>query len=395
MTDSESTIPVPVAFGPVVRLAVAFLLTTLAATTSSAADEPAGPLEQKGKLDQLRDTTSKLVKLGWHDGRLAMLRSDDADELREAFNAIESIAGGGSSVSWWGDSRRSWTFVGDAMHGELVLEKTSRLLPLLKSKGWPNMKLTLREKTGPQRTLTIHDNGKGGIVISLTSDKDHYFLRMRQRPGGAMLVQELNGDFAFAAQGNTFLNLYKSHRKYVEDRLMPILRHVGVTPPPIATDPKVQVTVLSLLMPIDDKLQEEFEQILKQLEASNFQDREKATSNLREGFKRFKPLLLRAASDERLAPESHNRIDRVLKSANDADGQSVDYLVATLALDRDVKYLIWLLEVESAKKPTDAKHLESLSGRLKQLTEQELGVDVAAWKAWREKQTKKIDSKDE
>ena len=101
-----------------------------------------------------------------------------------------------------------------------------------------------------------------------------------------MLVQELNGDHTFVAQGKTFLGLYKRHRTYVEDRLIPIFspcRSEGR--PPLAADPRVQATALALLIPVDEALQAEFKEILQRLVSPEFKEREKASGELTSGFK--------------------------------------------------------------------------------------------------------------
>ena len=79
--------------GSATRFTLIFLLIALASTACLAADEPLGPLQQKGKLDKLRNTTSKLARLGWQNGRLVMPRSDDADKIEKAFDAIKSLTG--------------------------------------------------------------------------------------------------------------------------------------------------------------------------------------------------------------------------------------------------------------------------------------------------------------
>ena len=341
------------------------------------------PLTQKGKLNQLADHTRKLAKFTWRNGQLKLQRTDDADEAEKTFQAIRSAVGNGGGGSSSGGNRRSRYFTSSQFHGEIEFRRPSRLIPFFGGKGWPQMKLTLREKSGPRRTLQINDDGKGSVRISLTGDADHYFLRIKQRPDGSVLVQELRGDFAFASKEKSFLVFYRKHRQYVEQRLVPVMKHVGIAPPVIATDAETSAGVLAMLTPIESNVKSEFDELVSRLGSDSFQERQRATKTLNDNLKRFKPLMQRAAGEPKIGAEAKRRIARVLLKRAAEDDRNADGIIAGLELDRNAGYLIELLA-----KTTDQKQRGLLVDRLRTVTGQTLGDDTAAWRAWAAKQKK-------
>lgn len=239
-----------------------------------------------------------------------------------------------------------------------------------------SIRFEFAEQIGPQRRIQIADNGQGAFRLSLATDDASLVLILTQRSDGSIAVAELSADRSFTAQADSFLDFYGKERDYVEDRLFPLLEHVGILLPLTRFTPAVQQAVLGQLEAMKPANAEEFEKLVSQLDDEDFSVREAASARITSEFRRFGPLARQLADDEDapLSPETQARLGRLVDEFSD-DEEAHQFANAG-KLNSDVDYLVTLLE----ELPETARPI--LVERLAQLTDQKLGTDPAAWRAW-------------
>jgi hypothetical protein len=367
---------------------VVLALATLAFERPPARGQDSDPLKESGAFQRLAAPMNKLLELRWENDRMRLVRDENPDRLELAFREIQEQAGTRSSGSSSGGDNRSLRFEGSSLKGELELSRMARgRAGVFRLRGdlagaWPVMRLMLREVAAPGRHLTVHDDGDGALSITLASDSSDHWLRFRQRTNGSVLIQEIRGEELFAAQADSLMALVAKQPKHMEEKFMPLLKHVGFVPPLMPSDPRVQAAVLSMLRPSDAGDADEFTRLIAQLADPAFQTREQATRTLAARYERYKPLLVKAAADKSLAPEAQQRIKKLLQTADKSPTTGLDRLIEARGLIKDPEYLVLLLasaKVEDERALLVA-HLEKLSG-------QKLGGDVAAWRKWLEQRT--------
>ncbi len=283
------------------------------------------------------------------------------------FYEIRQSVQANSSYTSIGGSRRQYGFNSETLKGRLTLQGSAT-------------ELTLWEKAGPMRTLSVRQDDEE-LKVALAGRNGKMLLSITQKKAGPLEV----ADYRFAppqiGRGATFLQYHRGDRVYIQRQLFPLLRHWGFQPPLTGYTPAVQVVVLDLLTSGSLADQQAFAQLLSDLQHDRIVIRESATDRLEKHYGRFATLIHQAlAEPKQLGLETKIRLQRVIDLH--ADRVYLEQFVRSTGLLADVGYLIDLLE----DTPVTDQRRQELRLRLHELTGQQFGDQIQQWRQWHESQ---------
>jgi hypothetical protein len=348
---------------------------------------PVSASEGRGKLDELSPVIRRLIPLAVDQGRLRLDREswerpaedvmeeasrprqvrkfrrafgdDEGTGVDAIFNKLQNAAGANSTSHSGGDNSRSIEFSGNGLWGRLRVSG-------------PSIRIELQEdETG--RRLDIHETD-GSLQMVLMGPDGEPIIVLLQNRAGRFRIAHVAGDTPFSASSPSFLDFYRVHRGYVEQKLIPLLTGLGIGAFPSTDSPAVRLSVREHLRPIQGAEREEIERFILQLNDADHAKREEATKRLIERGARHASRLDAARKAADLPPESATRLDRVITEIQRQ--RRIDALAESLGLADDTPYLIRLLqEAPEPERPSIEKALERLTG-------QRLGANPAAWQTW-------------
>lgn len=278
-----------------------------------------------------------------------------------AFERLKRLVGYRSSGEFGGDGMRK-EFGGSGLTARMQVSGRS-------------VRIVLEEEEAPARSLEVRDGGWGDLRIVLFDAKGKLLLVVNQTGEGQFTVAHVTPGGALAATATSFEAFHARRRRYVQERLFPLLKHMGVVLPCTRYAPRVKRAVLDKMSrPLTPEQIERGRKLVQQLNDNSFKKREQATKALSANFRRYRDLIGEAMKRASTSPEALTRLRRIV--AANADQDEVDQFVAARKLTEDIAYLIYLVqEVEAADRGTVVRALEGL-------TKQKLGPDPAAWKRW-------------
>ncbi|HOX05337.1 MAG TPA: hypothetical protein PK280_02965 [Planctomycetota bacterium] len=325
----------------------------------------------KTKEQAVRELTNNFVKQGMPEEQAAkmaeMQAENGASGIDGLFGEICEAGGSRGGGLFSSGEDRSTHFQGAKLSGRMET-------------GRGRFRVILSEQNEPGCQIDFQDDGDGRVRFIGCDADDTFFLRLTQRKDGGVRVILVRDKDVFQAQAASFAALRKEHRGMVEKDLLPLLRHLGVTPPPMPSDPAVKAQVLSRLCPPGDGERKAFGDAVRGLDDNDFQAREAASSKLGESYGRFREAIEKLLREGKLAPEAKNRLQSLAESKG-REFKRIDAAVAALGLLEDPGFLVGLLD--EAKGP-DA---EAVTAQLKKVTGQDL-PGAAAWREWWEEKQK-------
>jgi hypothetical protein len=343
---------------------VAALVVALCCTSSAAAQDkpPRTPLLQDGVLQKLNVQLEQIFQFTLDGPRLKLDRKrwGAAPPIEQIFNQMRAIAGfGGSSTTSAGSRYRELRFMGNTLSGRVLTRDDT-------------VHLGLEEAGVPHRTLDLQDDGQGTLRLMIGhADGDVILLLQTKR--GTFTVAAVIGSKSFAAQGPSFLALYKQHRQVFDSDILPVFSGLSIRlfVPPSSPELKAAVRAMLLRSP---ELLEEGNKLIADLDSVQFIVRDKASRLLNERFEIYKDLIEAKLKDRALSVETDRRLQKIL--AAHADSQKITQVIAALELFKDPQFLVDLLD------ETMADQRAPIAARLEEITGQRLGQDVPAWKRW-------------
>ncbi len=320
--------------------------------------------DTKTKEQAARELANRCINQGMLEEEVAKIVEMLAD--REGLGLFGEIRRAGGSSGWLvssSDGENSVRFQGTKLCGRMET-------------GRGCFRVILSEQNEPGCQIDFQDDGDGRVSIIGCDADDTFFLRLTQRKDGGVRVVLIRDRHVFHAQAASFAALWRAHRGPVEKDLLPLLRHLGVTPPLMPCDPAVKARVLSRLRPPGNEERKAFEGAVRGLNDNDFQAREAASRKLGESYGRFREAIEKLLREGPLAPEAKNRLQALAESKG-REAKRFDAAVAALGLLDDPGYLVELL---GEAKGADA---EAVAVQLRKVTGQDL-PDAAAWRKWRE-----------
>ena len=305
------------------------------------------PSEQQDQTEQLFE---KLKARGFDDkiaGNLARRRMSfgyDTHPLAGIFTQLRGTSGSaGRSVV---RDRLRMNFKDREMLGEMVIAAD-------------DIKISLTETVGSQRTIEMQDNTDGSF--SLTYLDGSVSLNLNQLKEGAIVVERTidNNTETFSAQ--SFADLQEQHFEFVKNWLVPTLEHVGFVMPTSKEDSLVKRAVLAKIASIQHRTPGQFQRLLDELESSSFHTREKASLKIKQQFDLWSDLVTQSLSTRQFSPEAYHRLKLIVE--NSVDQNPIEEMIFEQELLTSKEYLVTLFEIATRdEQQVLIRHLQQLTG---------------------------------
>ena len=349
--------------------AIGTLLFIAVCATAYAAEEPDFKI---GAFKDISKELGKLVKLTLADGGLALDRAHwgptDApppnqagaaaggrfvmrvgiggtqSPATKAFRAVQRAAGNVGTRTSISGSYMTTSFDGQKLYGKLEL------------KGGV-VSIAFKDKTDVQCSLDVLDEGGGSFRLIL-NNADGRLLLIVQTPGGKINLVDMTGDKPVVKGADSFAALYRSNTDYIDNRLFPLFKRVGVKLFPGRFSPEVVKAVLGQLRPPSKKDQATFGTLLKQLDDDDYDKRQAAIKTLIGRYAEFATQIEKAAkqpASEEVKANLQKVLDQSVKNREVLD------VVSSLKLTDDGTYLTQLAET---LKGADRKAVDARVARL-------------------------------
>ncbi len=378
-----------------------------APTTSRATTKPVEPGFEKGTFDKIAMHIGRLVKLNWKGENLQLDRKNwtkdfegkskaeivkmldgelkqrypgpasknyrageverilNSPPVEGAFIRLRTAAGRPKSANAGGTmNMRHNAFTTTQLKGRLEYDRAG------------SISVVLEEKSPPNRTIVFNDEGDGTLMIVLSGNRGKLSLEVKQSRDGSFYVKHVSGKDVFTGEENSFQAFHARHRRYVEGRLFPLLKHVGViTPLTSYSAAEVKKATLARLRnrPTPEKIAQG-QRLIEQLNSNLYKKRQEAGKALAGDFESYRDLITRTIRNPSTPPETASRLKTIVKAK--PKQKPADEFVTAQKLTANVGYLVDLLgEVKPSDRAIIAKALQ-------QLTKQEIGPDPAKWKKW-------------
>ena len=343
------------------------LIAACAMSTGATAGEP-----PKGKLAKVSKQVGQLLKLTLDGGKLVLDRAHwdatpdvkppdvvnpvnpgvgifavvnpNQSPAQKVFDKLRVAAGSRSCFASAIGNRRTSSFSGCGLNAKLDVNG-------------PVVQVTIREEAKPFNELDVTDSGDGSLRIVHNNGAGDIFVLVQSRTGRVSIVQVV-GDKTLGKRAASFAALYRDNRKYVDGRLFPYLKRLGVRLFPGRFDPEVIRVVLSRLRPLTDAERAEFKALLTKMDDPDFDTRERATKALSKRFARFSEQIS-AALAKPPSEEVKLRLENVV--TENAGTQGIQAVIAGLGLLDDRAYL------EALRDKTKGPDRQAVVNRLAQL----------------------------
>ena len=183
-----------------------------------------------------------------------------------------------------------------------------------------------------------------------------------------------------ALSGNSFRELVRRDGELLSNELGQIMTHFGITKPMLPHDEIVKKSVrarLELLHGMDAS--KSFNQLVDQFASQDFEVREQASRMINQKYDLYLSLISQKLKEPSVTPEVKIRLNRIVKQ--NARANQISDVIRGFELLDSAEYLIQLAE-ESVASKTDPDLPVFVASRLKELTGQDFGNDLAGWKKW-------------
>jgi hypothetical protein len=331
----------------------AVLLTIAVCGTSFAAEKPKFKI---GALKAISKDLGKLVKLTLVDGGLVLDRAHwgpadapppnaagaaagarfvmrvgvggaNRSPATKAFREVQQAAGARGSRMSMSGTHTTMSFRAEKLDGKLEL-------------GGGSVRIELKGKTDVRCALEVLDEGGGAFRLILSNGEGRLLL-INQTSGGKITVADMTGAKPVVKGADSFAALYRSDTDYVDNRLFPVLKHVGVKLFPDRFSPQVVNAVLAQLRSPARKDQAKFNALLKQLDDDDYDTRQAAIKALIDRYAEFARQIEKAAKRP-ASEEVKTNLEKVL--ARSAKNREVVDVVSGLKLTDDATYLAKLAQ---------------------------------------------------
>lgn len=233
--------------------------------------------------------------------------------------------------------------------------------------------IQINELEGSFANLNIRDDGKS-MNIAFSNETSTW--QVRQTKGGKIVASIICGDEAMVLSGTDWNNLLEANPG-TGRLLTELMTHIGIELPPTPNDPRVISEALLELRSYYGGTEDAFAQFLKKLDSDDFAERENAKERLSEQYEDFKAFIDVVLEQKRGSIQQRSVLTSLKKEKAESEkyARYADYLKAEKLL-MNPTFLISLFD------HTDSSTKPMLIRRLKEVTEQEFGEDVDAWKAF-------------
>jgi hypothetical protein len=321
-------------------------------------------LDAKTKAKKRAEAIKRLTASGFPK-EWAERRAKDMFEgipLDQRFRELESAVGSRGSGSSQGMGKASMYFEGDQLSARM-------------DRWGKNVTLEFREEKRTRRIMRIADTDEDGFNLSIIDPSGRLVLVLNQKASGQMKLVHVYGDKVKNLKAESFLDFYRSHTEYATRMLFPVIRKMGVKVPLGPYDERIVSAVVSQLRgEIDTDERKRIEKTLDELEAADYPVREAATKTLTINYARWRKVIAEEMKKRDLSREARSRLKGVIDANTEVD--QYGELIDALGLAKDPEYLVEILD----RTKDDGR--DAVVKQLRKVTDQSIGDDVKAWRAW-------------
>lgn len=327
--------------------------------------------QSNGILNDIKEPLSKILKFKRKSGRLAFDIPTSYSEADGAFREIRTKARGGGgghgSGNFWTQYVSGQSFGGRIQKSDQNFGRGAEVRP-------NSLVVEFLETADNAAGIEVQADDLDEFTIRINGGLAPYYLQVCQSKS-KFSVQEVNGHTSYAGSGSDFESFCKNNPDFVQQSLIPALANYGFASPVTRFNATTRDHVFAILSPADDEALKSFQEAFKNLESTKYEERQAASKKLNSEFEKWKDVIRYAVGSDQFSLEVRSRLQKLIKDkSSEADRQLVA-LVAAGDLSNDAEYLVWLLG--QAK---EAKQTQNVIDKLKKLTEQDFGNDIAAWK---------------
>jgi hypothetical protein len=376
----------------------------LALSIGTAAGEDANADANDSKLDVFKkhaDPIGRLIKLGWRGKYLQLDRDhwggaeDIAKRIKRQEEMVKKLMARGLPEKFarkQAEQRMNRAPVEEAFaklrqaagsfrsgmsgRGGILLKQFSgNDLTGQMTQGNGELVIRVTELLGDGRSIVVSDSSSGEFGLNLIDPSGETVLVLHQGQKGKVKLVHVDGETMKHLRADSFLKLYAENTEFCHKRLFPAIRATGVKLPLGPYDEQIISAVVSRLRGhIDDAERKRIHKALDELEASDYPTRQDATKRLLDNYARWRPVILKEMNKRQLSREAKSRLEGVMKANTDVNqsGQLMD----ALGLLSNPEYLVEILD----RTKDDGR--DAVVKQLRKVTEQDIGDDVDAWKAW-------------
>jgi hypothetical protein len=356
----------------------------------------------EGPLQNLSGSISKVLKLKWKGGRLDLddehwekarkgkTREEFAEEIARklmargipkefarkqaerraegsgldlVFGQLRKDIGAHGAYERVAAGRKRRSFSGQSLSAGYLLVGFDRTI-------------TFIEELSPERVMIVKDRVDGMLSVSVIEPTGKSVLILRQDSQGRANVLHIDGQTVRRLEGETFLDIYRENRSYVDQTLLPILKEVGVLPPMGLDDPALARNAISRLRHLrDDDLEKKANELIRQLDSPEYIERESAHKEIAGNYLRYRDQVQAALKSPKTSREARMRLEKVVSDHPTQDNHGA--ILSGMKLLEEPAYLVSLLKIAE-----DDEDRAAVVARLKKLTGEDFGSDVDKWRGW-------------
>jgi len=340
------------------------------------------PGEQAGAIQDRRSAISNLLRLKWNGNQLALDRDhwdtafagktvgdirEDVDHLLQKKGAPTSRADEDENAARMAFMRQRHNDQSNVerLFGELNQTGTGSSS---RSSGNGQVKISfddgsiqaridsrngsfefqILEAAGPGRLLRVADSPQG-LLVMLVGDMVHRFHQSKN--GEVRLVEVLDDEDVVTIKAASFAELYRDHPQVVEQRLIPLLDHVGIVPPASRFDPQIVDRLVERIAVDSNEIRQEVMALVEDLDGNKFTKREAASEQLRENLDQYYEFLVPLQDETSLSREARARIRKLLIEKPRATAE-LDVAISAMQLTSNQEYLSEVKELVSEAQAT-------------------------------------------
>jgi hypothetical protein len=328
-------------------------------------------LEGKSKEEIIEEFTESLVKGGVPKEiakRVAMRRARDVASVWELpFERLKMNVGAASAGSGSRAGRRYSRFTGHEL--DVTFEEYES-----------SYRILAHERQTPGRMIDVVSDQKDAFRLSLLRT-DASLAIVIDQTADRCVVRQIRDEKVILLKAESFRALYNEHHAYIDGVLVPVLEELGVSMPAMPLSTRIRAAVLSRLRgEVEEGERAAVEKLIRQLDSQTYAERMGATQKLTVNYGRYAEQIaeimdeIDAGRGPDLSAEALVRLRKIVDDNMQSDRTA--RAVKELDLLNDVAYLVELLAVSQG----DDRAV--VAGRLTELTDQQLGDNVDAWRRW-------------
>ena len=329
--------------------------------------------QQQDQQDKIDQETDRLIARGFDEGTAARLaeriaRTDASESpFTAAFFALSRLRSGSSQRTFNGTLQKV-KFRNSDLSADAQMEVSNK-----------DMQLKFVERKPPNRQLSLAQLQNGEFIFRYSNPD--FKVELHQKNSGIELKRKIN-DQTEQFQSLTFDQLRRQNPELVDQWLLPVMSHAGITLPVLSENTEIIAAVFARLESFSQKT-DQFERLVRQLNAPDYETRNRAAAMINANRKIWKGQIELKLEQVDLPLETRVSLQSSLEQQ---DPQSqMDELIRDQNLLNSPDYLVSLFDSANSKQTgLVIKRLQQVTGKSFSQPDQ--------WRAWLKTEQERIAS---